>query len=159
MKSEDFPKEAKRLRPILLVIATGVVGDRDEAEDIVQDVLLKLWTLCPQLRTPVDTLASVVTRNMARSHLRRRHAVCDITGMEIGSDDGDQADEQQFEHIMRCIDALPAFHQLVIRLRHIDGMEYSSIARITCSTEVAVRKAVSRARQTIRNQYWEEEKK
>lgn len=61
MKAEEFPQEARRLRPVLVAIALDILGDRDEAEDIVQDVLLKLWTLCPQLRMPVDKLASVVT--------------------------------------------------------------------------------------------------
>lgn len=159
MKAEEFPQEARRLRPVLVAIALDILGDRDEAEDIVQDVLLKLWTLCPQLRMPVDTLASVVTRNMARSCLRRRRPVSDIAAMEISCDDASSECEQRLDYIMKCIDALPTFQQLVVRLRHIDGMDYSSIAHVTGSSEAAVRKAISRARQTIRHRYWEEDKK
>lgn len=159
MKAEEFPQEARRLRPVLVAIALDILGDRDEAEDIVQDVLLKLWSLCPQLRMPVDTLASVVTRNMARSCLRRRRPVSDIAAMEISCDDASSECEQRLDCIMKCIDALPTFQQLVVRLRHIDGMDYSSIARVTGSSEAAVRKAISRARQTIRHRYWEEDKK
>lgn len=143
-----------------MAIATGIVGDRDEAEDIVQDVLLKLWTICPQLLIPADTLAAVVTRNMSRSRLRSRRPVSDIAMTEIAAEDDDSmAGESPLDHILRCIDALPTFQQLVMRMRHIDGMEYSTIARITGSNEAAVRKAVSRARQALRDQYWKDEKR
>lgn len=158
MKSKEFPQEAKRLRPNLIAVAMGIIGDRDEAEDIVQDVLLKLWTLCPQLHKPVDSLAVVVTRNMARSHIRRRRPGSDIADVEISIADDDMESESRFEHIMKCIESLPTFQQLVIRLRHIDGLEYSSIANITGSSEAAVRKAVSRARHTLRIQYLKSEK-
>ena len=84
MKAQEFPEEAKRLRPDLIAIAANILDNHDEAEDIVQDVLLKLWTICPQLRRPVDSLASVVTRNMARSYLRSRKLSSSISEMEIG---------------------------------------------------------------------------
>ncbi|MBO5443985.1 MAG: sigma-70 family RNA polymerase sigma factor [Muribaculaceae bacterium] len=158
MKAENFPQEAKRLRPVLVSVAFGIVGDHDEAEDIAQDVLLKLWTLCPQLRSPIDALASVATRNIARSHLRRRHPSCNIDETELSESDEKTEIDASFDRIISCIDALPPFQQLAIRLRHMEGLEYSKIADITGSSESAIRKVVSRARIAIRNQYWEEEK-
>lgn len=143
---------------MLVALAAGIVGSRDEAEDIVQDVLLKLWTICPELSVPFDSLASVVTRNMACTALRRRHPASDISDIEISSEDEDTAESQAFDHIMRCIDALPAFQQLIVRLRHIEGMDYTAMSRVTGSSEVALRKAVSRARIAIRDQYLKEER-
>lgn len=159
MKAQEFPEEAKRLRPGLIAIAANILDNRDEAEDIVQDVLLKLWTICPQLRRPVDSLASVVTRNMARSYLRSRKLSSSISEMEICCQEENMETDQPLDYIMKCIEGLPTYQQLVIRLRHIEGMEYSSIADITGSNEAAVRKAISRARQTIRNRYWKEDRK
>lgn len=153
MKPEDFPQIASQLRPGLIVIAAKIIGNSDEAKDIVQDVLLKLWLLCPQLREPIDTLARVVTRNMACSYRRRRRPAGDISEMEISSDEEDEREEENLERIMRCIDELPAFQQLVFRLRHIDGMSYAAIADLTGSSETALRQTVSRARKSIRDQY------
>lgn len=61
MDKAAFPEEAGRLRPTLLAIAQRYTGDGDEAEDIVQDALLRLWLLCPTLRQPIDALAAVLT--------------------------------------------------------------------------------------------------
>lgn len=158
MRREDFPYQAQRLRATLIQIAAHIVGDRDEAEDIVQDVLLKLWTLCQQLQPPIDALAKVVTRNLARDQLRRRHRTQAISDWDVGCDDEPPPDQHRLEHVLRCIDALPTLQQLVIRLRHIEGMDYRRIASLTGSTETAVRKVISRARQTIRDQYLEEER-
>ena len=43
--------------------------------------------------------------------------------------------------------------QTILRLRHIEGMEMKEIAELTGSTEVAIRKTLSRARQTLKQQY------
>jgi RNA polymerase sigma-70 factor (ECF subfamily) len=57
---------------------------------------------------------------------------------------------------MNLIEALPTMQQTILRLRHVEGMEYSEIARITGSSEEAVRKALSRARLAIREKYRKE---
>jgi RNA polymerase sigma-70 factor (ECF subfamily) len=43
--------------------------------------------------------------------------------------------------------------QTILRLRHMEGMELRDIAALTGSSEVATRKALSRARQAVRLQY------
>ena len=45
MEQNEFEIEAKRMRPALLRMATRYLEDSDDAEDVVQDVLLKLWFL------------------------------------------------------------------------------------------------------------------
>ena len=54
---------------------------------------------------------------------------------------------------MKIIDRLPTLQQTLIRLRHMENMEMKDIAALVGSNEVAVRKALSRARQAIRNKY------
>jgi RNA polymerase sigma-70 factor (ECF subfamily) len=43
--------------------------------------------------------------------------------------------------------------QTIVRLRHMEGMEMRQIAELTGSSEVAVRKALSRARKAIKEQF------
>ena len=54
---------------------------------------------------------------------------------------------------MAVIETLPSLQQTILRLRHIEGMEMSDIAALIGSNEVAIRKALSRARQAVRTQY------
>ena len=49
-------------------------------------------------------------------------------------------DGDAFAHVMKVIDTLPAAQQVVLRLRHIDGMPMEDIARLTGASEAAVRK-------------------
>ncbi len=54
---------------------------------------------------------------------------------------------------MGIIESLPSLQQTILRLRHMEGMEMKDIAEIIGSSEVALRKALSRARQAVRQQY------
>ena len=64
----------------------------------------------------------------------------------------DNADES-LDRLMAIVESLPSMQQTILRLRHMEGMEMSDIAEITGSNEVAVRKALSRARQAVRMQF------
>ena len=70
MTREQFEHETMTLRPRLVAIAEGITGSRDEAEDTVQDVLLKLWGMSGELNPPVEAFACVVTRHAALDRLR-----------------------------------------------------------------------------------------
>ena len=124
----------------------------DDAEDIVQDALLKLWTMRSELRMPVEPLARVLVRNKAIDLLRRTLPDSSIDGMQLASEEPPPTDG--IERMMGIIETLPSMQQTILRLRHIEGMEMSDIANLTGSTEVAVRKALSRARQAVRNEYY-----
>ena len=49
MTQEEYKDEVRRIRPKLLSVARRYVGD-DDAEDTVQDVLLRLWQMLDELR-------------------------------------------------------------------------------------------------------------
>lgn len=70
MTREQFEHETMTLRPRLVAIAEGITGSRDEAEDTVQDVLLKLWGMSGELNPPIEAFACVVTRHAALDRLR-----------------------------------------------------------------------------------------
>ena len=61
----------------------------------------------------------------------------------------EDSDTTLLEQTMKMIDQLPEMQQTIIRLRHMEGMEMKEIASLTGSTEVAVRKALSRARKAL----------
>lgn len=147
MTQEDFKQEVVRIRPQMVQTARRYLDDADEAEDTVQDVLLRLWQMTDTLRLPLDALAEVLTRNFCIDTLRRRKPQVSVEQMENVADDTNGS--ELLERTMRMIEALPAMQQTIIRLRHMEGMEMKDIAALTGSTEVAVRKALSRARRAL----------
>ncbi|MCR4809176.1 MAG: RNA polymerase sigma factor [Prevotella sp.] len=151
MTQEGFKEEVLRIRPKLISVARRYVGD-DDAEDTVQDVLLRLWQMLDSLRPPIDSLAIVLVRNLCVSHLRKQRHDADAAIALTPTDN----DDAGIEHLMAVIESLPAMQQVLLRLRHMEGMEMSDIAAITGSNEVAVRKALSRARQAVRLQFFKQ---
>ena len=60
-------------------------------------------------------------------------------------------DSEETAGVMEIIASLPSVQQAVIRMKHIEGLEVGEIARITGSTPGAIRVALSRARQSIKD--------
>ena len=150
MTQEEYKEETRRLRPRLLQTARRYISE-DDAEDTVQDVLMRLWQMVDTLRMPIDGLATVLVRNFCIDRLRLQRP------LQVLTKECEQADEtetdERIERVMTMIDTLPTMQQTILRLRHIEGMEMKEIAELTGSTEVAIRKTLSRARQTLKQQY------
>ena len=150
MTQEEFKEEAQRLRPQLMLTARRYLGD-DDAEDTVQDALLRLWQMVGELRQPLDALALRLTRNLCIDQVRRRKPTVMLTDSN-GTDLAD-GDDERIERMMAVVSTLPDLQQTILRLRHLEGMEMNEIADLTGSSEVAIRKALSRARQAVRQKY------
>ena len=149
MTQEEFKEEAQRLRPRLMLTARRYLGD-DDAEDTVQDALLRLWQMVGELRQPLDALALRLTRNLCIDQVRRRKPTVMLTDSD-GTDE--TGDDERIERMMAVVSTLPSLQQTILRLRHLEGMEMNEIADLTGSSEVAIRKALSRARQAVRQKY------
>ena len=150
MTQQEFKEEVRRLRPRLLKTARRYL-DEDDAEDTVQDVLLRLWQMVGTLRLPIDALAMVLVRNFSVDRLRQERPMQPLTT------ECEQADEtgndERVERVVALMDNLPCLQQTIMRLRHMEGMEMKQIAELTGSSEVAVRKTLSRARKALKLQY------
>lgn len=151
MNIDELFNNTEEVRPRLVGIARRIVGNDDDAEDIVQDALLRLWQVKEEVRN-AESMARVITRNLSIDHVRRRHVTVDIDESNLETDSTSNNDEQ-IQRIMGLINKLPTMQQTVIRLRHLDGLKMSDIAKITGTTEQAVRQSISRARRIILKNY------
>ena len=149
MTTEAFQQQAGELRKQLVSIAHKYMGNTDEAEDIAQDAMVKLWLMREQLTLPIVGMASIVTRNLCIDALRKKHKTIDIAQLPDEADFSD--DGEQIEQMLKVIDSLPSTQRTILRMRHLQGMEMREIALVLGSTEVAVRKTLSRARKVVRN--------
>ncbi len=153
MTEKEYRKEVGQLRGRLIAKAVSILGNEEDAEDVVQDALLKLWQMHADMHTPLATLAFVIVRNLSIDHLRGRHPDCNMEGVDIHDMAHSSEEDERIGRIMAVVNTLPGLQQTVLRLRHIEGMDMAQIAELTCSTEVAVRKVLSRARMAVRDRY------
>lgn len=160
MEQNEFEIEAKRMRPALLRMATRYLDNSDEAEDVTQDALLKLWFLRDKLNEyrSVDALAIVITKHLCINRMRgvRIEKVDIEQGVSIGGGENPEMKlvaEENMQEILNVIATLPDLQQAILRMKHIEGFEVEEIARLTGSTPVAVRTNLSRARKRVREQF------
>lgn len=135
--------------------AMRLLSDSDEAEDITQEVVIKLWTMRDRLDEyrSVEALAMVMARRLSLNRLRNAAVPLEdwrAHGMESGSTpEAELISKENVRRIERLMDTLPDTQQAILRMKHIDGMEVAEIARMTGCTEEAVRQNLSRARRRI----------
>lgn len=155
MTLRDFEILASTLRPRLLRNAGSILDDRMEAEDIVQETMLKLWTLRESLDEcrSVEAFAVVITRRLAINALRHRKPGVfvdledDMTALPSAEEE--LIHRQQTAAMDALMASLPEAQQTLIRLRHVEGYDNASIAAILGCSEGAVRTALSRARKKV----------
>lgn len=158
MTAEEFESEVFGLRTLLRDTARRWLGGGDGAEDAVQEVLLRLWNMRGELHSPVAGLARVLVRNYCVDRIRRRRVMADVESADMPDDSFATAcQHDRIERVMGMMDALPDYQQMILRLRHMEGMSAADIAGLTGSSEAAVRKALSRARMALRMRYFKEE--
>ena len=155
MNAKDFEILASSPRPGLIRVAQRIVERRDEAEDVAQDVMLKLWSMREKLDSynSVESLAAVMARRMALNVIRARHGTVAVEEFADTPDDLTPEEIMLRSEIAQKVDkvlaSLPESQQTLIRLRHVEGYDNASIASILGSSEGSVRTALSRARRRV----------
>ena len=158
MESEQYKKEILPIRNKLFSYALKLLNNTVEAEDIVQETLLKLWYNRNNLGEyrNIPGLAMQITKNLCINKLNeisRNHISLDshtISIVEHTTPLKILEEQDKMENILKIIDQLPPLQQLIIRMKHLEGYENKEIAEITGSSEESVRMNISRGRQKIK---------
>lgn len=164
MERKEFERASETLRPKLMAVAFRLLKDEEDAKDVVQEALLKMWSIRRTLEqySSVEALGVTIVRNLSISQLRTARYLdgesvddhYDIMD-EQGADDA-LLDEEETNVAMKLISDLPDMQQSILRMKHIDGLEVSEIAKLIGAREEAVRSNLSRARKKILEQFKKE---
>jgi RNA polymerase sigma-70 factor (ECF subfamily) len=137
-----------------------MLQNRQEAEDVVQEVFLKMWMMGKKLDEYNDpgALASTMTRNNCIDTLRKwKHIDNTRESFEIMN-----PDPSPFEQIVRTeneqiidniIEDLPPLYRDVVQMREINGLSYEEIALHQNVNINTLRVILSRARRIIKEKY------
>lgn len=146
----------RRLAPRLFAFATRMLNDRAEAEDVVQEAMLRLWRIAPDWRegeAKISTWAFRVVSNLCTDRLRRRRGVALDTvaepedgrpGAEAGLMAAERADA--LEGALAC---LPERQRQAVVLRHLDGLANPEIAEIMGVGVEAVESLTARGKRAL----------
>lgn len=148
------------MRERALRVAQGFGFLMEEAEDVAQDVLLRLWAMHEKIgaeKSYVERLVSLMTRHACIDHLRMRHPMEDIERSKaIVMENLNQHDVLEYreleEWIERQIDGLPTTCGIILRMRQMENREVEEIASLLGITRESVSTLLSRARHQLKKE-------
>lgn len=161
MPASLFKQLLLPLYPRLQRVALRMLGNVEDAEDMVQEVYTKLWGKREELPDVqnMEAYCVALTKNMCIDRLRLaevdRVDVDDVPLSLAAADDVASLLERQdaVEQVKLIIETLPEKQQQVITLRDIRDCTFEEIEEQTGLTAVNVRALLSRARKTIRERF------
>ena len=152
----DINRDILPLKNIMYRLALRITLNSQEAEDVVQDVIIKLWKQ-QSGGTHIDNLEAYtlrMVRNLALDRQRMKvNQTENIDGMDFsGTSSVEDAIEQdeRISRIRQAMAQLPEKQRIAMQLRDFEGRSYKEIADIMEITEDQVKVNIFRARQTIR---------
>lgn len=161
MDAAEFKKVILPMGRKLLHYAFHLLQDNGEAEDAVQEVVLKLWKIRDSLENynSLEALAMKITRNWCLDRLKSKKPVY----IEAYRSMYDRQSEENNPYklleqtdklnlLYRVMGQLPDQQKQVIQLRDVEGLEFEQISEIMDMNINALRVNLSRARNKIREE-------
>ncbi|MBR5657305.1 MAG: sigma-70 family RNA polymerase sigma factor [Prevotella sp.] len=164
MKKISFRNDVLPLKNMLYRLALRITLNSAEAEDIVQDTLIKVWNRREQWDSieSIEAYSLTVCRNLSLDRTRKMANLAQSIE-EVGADRPDGA-QNPFERAVQgdrirlvrsIVDSLPEKQRSCVQLRDFEGKPYKEIAAILGITEEQVKVNIFRARQTIKTRFQE----
>jgi RNA polymerase sigma-70 factor (ECF subfamily) len=137
-------------------VALGLLGNKQDAEDVTQEAFVAAWRQLPSFRGDASYptwLFQIVTRR-ALNRVTRAPAAASLDRLgDVSCPTAEPALEVEraatADAVTAAVAALPPPQRLAIVLHHFEGLPNSEVARITASTVPAVRSHLLRGRRTL----------
>lgn len=158
MTTEQFKSKVLPAKHKLYRYALSIVSEVELAEDIVQEVLMKLWNQREKLSDikNIEAWSMTLTRNQSLDKLRKKkmhvvdlsEAKYQISGHQVS--DQLSINNDLMEKINATLELLPEKQREVFRLRELLGYSNQEIEKILDMGDTQVKVYLFRARQKVR---------
>ncbi|MDL2304587.1 sigma-70 family RNA polymerase sigma factor [Bacteroides sp. OttesenSCG-928-D19] len=160
MELKQFKINILPLRSRLLGYALKLTDNETDAEDVVQEVMIKLWNMRHKLDqyNSVEALAMKMTYNQCMDVWRKKRpeplSVEHLYTIGENITPEKLLEEKDEMSLMKAIiGSLPPIQQTIIRMKDIEEYEIAEIAEIIGCSNEAIRSNLSRARKRVRYIY------
>jgi RNA polymerase sigma-70 factor (ECF subfamily) len=154
--SAAFEQIILRYETRVMTMAARLLGTRDDAHDVAQEVFLRAFKYLHRLdlQKPLEPWLMRITinvcRDVGRQRQRRRNTFVQFEKPETVDQSADPyaglARKQERLILQRALANLPEKERLAIILRDVEGLSTAEVASILRSSETTVRSQVSRGR-------------
>ena len=162
MKEISFRNDVLPLKDKLFRLALRITLNREEAEDVVQDTLIRVWNSRDKWQEleSIEAYSLTIARNISLDRIKKMdnnnrsledEIVEKTDSNSIPSERMIQKDK--LDIVKKMIDELPEKQRSCLQLRDIEGKTYKEIAFILGFTEEQVKVNIFRARQTVKQRF------
>lgn len=164
MKKVSFRNDVLPMKNELFRLALRITLNRTEAEDIVQDTLIKVWNRRYEWEDidSIEAFSLTICRNLSLDRIKKKEnnndSLEDVKVAEPFSSSNPQDRMIQADKInlvKQIVDALPEKQRSCMQLRDFEGKSYKDIADVLGITEEQVKVNIYRARQTVKIKFQE----
>ena len=163
MKAISFQSDILPLKNELYRMALRITMNAADAEDVVQETMMKVWNRRDQWDQieSIEAFCLTICRNLALDKLRRMDNQVQSLGDDINPTDhshGSNPEQVTILHertqmVRQLINDLPERLRTCMQLRDIEGKSYRDIATILDITEQQVKVNIFRARQAVKERF------
>lgn len=153
--SNTFQLLTQELKDKTFRFARQILQNKEDAQDVVQDLFEKLWRKRSELAAyeNVEAFAIQAVKNMCLDKLKHeQRKLKKMQEVELPTSTQDNTYEQQetVETLRKLMGTLPEKQRLVVHLREMEQMEFEEIAQALDMDINAVRMNLSRGRKALR---------
>lgn len=159
MTENEFKTKVFALKDKLYRFSKRILNDETEAQDVTQDVLIKLWNMRDGLNAynSIEALAMTTTRNLSLDRARRKNLryekASEIKYETPTITNTDEVEKNEVGNLIReAIQNLKEPQRTIMHLRDIEEYEFEEIEPIVDMTTETIRVNLSRARKKVREE-------
>ena len=152
-----FEQECPKVRADLMAVALSLLPGADDAEDAVQDTLLKLWAVRERVvdarhfRHLALSIVRHVSLNMLRSMaVRRADTLMDHMAVPASDNPHSLMEQRELTHRARDVwQSLPRSHRIILHMKEVEHLSTEEIAALLGTTPGNVRTRLSRGKKEM----------
>ena len=154
MERSAFEQQARTWREKALSVSMSCGAGREEAEDIAQDVMLRLWQMHDELERfrSVEAIVALMARHLLRNRQRRKPSETLDEAIIVSlttSPHEELENKENDEWLSAKLQQLPTTQRTLLYMRQVERRSHEEIATLLGIETTSVSTLLARARRTL----------